>query len=115
MAARAAQKIGMNAGAHDGQLREAAGAERRGLDGGCIHHVAGGGVRLVHQRRANDVHLGRHLSDLQTAVDGGGAVAVDQDFGVAFGVESLLGEGELIGARRQIRNRIRAGGLLNVR
>ena len=74
----------MNAGAHDGQLSEAAGAERRSLDGGRIHHVPCGCIHLVHQRRPNDVYLGRHLSDLQAAVDGGGAVAVDQDFGVAF-------------------------------
>ena len=81
------------------------------FDSGLIHHVAVSGVHLVHQRRTDDVDFGGHRTDLQIAVDGGGAIAVDQHFGVAFGVEALLGERELIGAGRQIRNRIGTGGL----
>ncbi len=76
-----------------------------------VHDIAGGGVGLVHQRCANDVNLGSHFSHFQAAVDSGGAIAIDQDLAVRLGFESLLGERQLVGAGREIRNRIRSGGL----
>ncbi len=73
--------------------------------------VARGGIHLVHQRRTDHVDLGSHGPDFQIAVHRGGAIAVDQHFGMALRVETFFGERELVGARRQVRNRIRTGGL----
>ena len=111
VAASATEEVGVNTRAHDRQLREAAGSERSLLNGGRIHDIAGSGVHLVHERGADDVYFGRHGSDLEICLHGGGTVSIHQHFGVAFGIEALLGEGQLIGSGRKIRNGIGTAGL----
>ena len=81
------------------------------FDGGRIHDITGGRVGLVHQGRADDIDLGGYLTDLQVTVDGGGAIAIDQDLAVGLGFEPLFRERQLIDARGQIRNRIRTAAL----
>ena len=102
VAAGAAQQIRVHAGAQNRQLRKAAGAQRRVLNGQLIDHVAVGGVHLVHQRRGGDFHRGRHRAHCRSAIDGRGAVGVHQHLGVRFGFESFLGKRQVVIARRKV-------------
>ena len=111
IAAGAAQEIGVDAGTQDGQLRETTGAQRRLLNGQLIDHVPVGSVHLVHQRRRGHFDGGGDGAHLQVAIHRGGAVGVDQDLGVRFGLEPFLGERHPVSAGRNVGRRIRPVGL----
>ncbi len=117
--AGAVEEVGVDAGAQDGELGETAGAERRVVDGQLIENVAVGGVHLIEERSAGDLDSRGHCAGLEVAVDGGGAVALDEDLGVRLRLETFLGNVQGVGAGRQAGDLVGAvsgggGGLLQV-
>ena len=73
-----------------------------------IHDVTVSGIHLVHQRSGRDFDGAADRADLQGGIDGGSAVGINQHLGVRFGLETLLGEAELVHADGQVWNRIGA-------
>jgi len=109
--ARSAEEIRMHARTQDGQLREAAGSERRLLNGQLVNHVAIGGVHLVHHGHRRHLDRGADRAHLQAAIDRSGAVSIHQDLCVGFRFESLFCERERVGAGGKIGDRVRTIGL----
>ena len=102
-----AHEIRVHTGTHNRQLGEAAGCQGCFLNGQLVDHVTVGGIHLVHQCHCRHFDRGGHRTHTQVDVDGGRAVRIHQNFLMSFGVESFLGDGELIGAGRKIRNTVR--------
>ena len=90
-------------------MSEAAGSERYIFDEVAPQGVAVGHVGLVQQGSACDGHGGGNLPGLQSSVDGGGAIPLDEDFRMDFGPEAGACESKLISADRQIRDDELAG------
>ena len=100
--AGAARKFRVDSGRENGEPGEAAGRKRSGLDLIFFEDVAVGGIGGVEEGRGLDGDCGTHLADLESDVEGGGAVSLHDDRGNFFGLKTVVGEGKRIGTDGQV-------------
>src|ERR1700676_1005059 len=96
--ARAAGEFGVDTGGKNGDPRKAASGKRDGFDLVLLENVAVGGVDGVHEGAGFDGDGGADLANFESGIDGGGAIGLHNDGGDSLGFETVVGEGEGVGA-----------------